>query len=161
MKPGTGLQAHVRKTLQLTGKIAKSEMLFWAQVIIYDGLAIRLSKARNPRTTNSGRTKAVRNISSVFASKKIQAKWAQKLGVKSDGRGGLVCENWQNPANLGTAEGIISVPESDIRGEVPSQGDASSASLELHPSGKRKRGRPCGVVQLPPSASACDTTKLT
>jgi len=161
VKFGTGLKAHVRKTLQLTGKMSKFEMQFWVKIIIYEGLAIRLSTAKKPRTAISGRLRTASHTCVLFASKKWQPNWAKKLGVKSDGNGGLICENWQNPKDLGDAEGIVSVPEPDIRGEVPSQGDAPGASLELHPSGKRKRGRPCGVVRLPPSASACDTTELT
>ena len=161
MKLGTGLKAHVRKTLQLTGKITKPEMLFWTKIIIYEGLAIRMSVAKKPRTAISGRLGTARHICLIFASKKWQPNWAKKLGVKSDGDGGLICENWQNPENLGTAEGIVSVPKPDLRDEVPSKGDAPGASPDLHPGGKRKRGRSCSVVRIPPPVGACDTTELT
>ena len=161
MKIGTGLRSKIKKKLKGTGKIFRIEAVEIARQTLYRALAIRYSPKTGRRSEENGLKEAARNIFYILKSEKRQPKWAQELGVKSDGKGGLICENWQDPANLGTAEGIVSVPKPDLRDEVPSKGDAPGASPDLHPRGKRKRDRPRSVVPIPPPASACDTTELT
>lgn len=161
MKIGTGLYSKIRKELKGTGKISRTEAVEIARQTFYRALAIRYSPKNGRRSEENGIKKAVRNVFHTLRSGKHQPKYAKKLGVKSDGKGGLICENWQDPANLGTAEGVVSVPEPDLRDEVPSKIDAPGAPPDLRPRGKRKRGRSSGVVRIPPPASACDTAELT
>jgi hypothetical protein len=159
MKYGTGIYSKIKKKIKDTGKISRSEAVEIARQTLYRALAIRYSPKGKRRSEENGFKRSVADV--FFYLTKRGCKYAEKLGVKSDGNGGLICENWQNPKNLGIEEGIISVPKPDIRGEVPSQGNVASASRDLHPSGKRKRGRPSGTVRLPSQADACDSTELT
>ena len=161
MKIGTGLFSKIGKKLKGTGKISRTEAVEIARQTFYRALAIRYSPKNGRRSEENGFKEAARNIFYTLESKKRRPEWAKKLGVKSDGNGGLICENWQNPADFGNAPSIVSVPKPDIRGEVPSQGNVASASPDLHPDRKRKRGRPSGTVRLPSQADACDSTELT